>query len=378
MPENTTILGAAKVTGKTNDGLSVARAAELHPDASTPRSPRPAGAANPSSSPSAATPSRASRRTSTRATRSSAACSPRPTAALDSDPTLAFLPTQAWSGGVDFTRYFGDRDWLVEGNVLFSQRQRRPRRRSTRCRRTPSTTTSGRTPPTSASTRTRRRSPATAVSLRGGTSGKGRFRLTDHFHWYSPGLDLNDVGYLRQADLVANQVFVGWSESTPKGIFRDYSFQASREDHWDFGGLQTKASTGLDASGTFKNKWGAPRTSPSTRTSTPARCAAAPRCARTTTSRRRLRARTDTSRRGSFSLHGEHAWASSDDSRKTSLEFEANVRPPAGCRCSAEVGYEKLAGRPAVRRLGGVDRGPALGARPDRPGHLVRSRSGRT
>ncbi len=117
-------------------------------------------------------------------------------------------------------------------------------RRSTRCRRTRCTTTSGRTPPTSASTRTPPRSPATAGRCASARSGKGRFRATSHFHWYSPGLDLNDVGYLRQADVKANQVFLGWSESRPKGIFREYSFQGSREDQWDFGGLHTKSATG--------------------------------------------------------------------------------------------------------------------------------------
>ena len=58
-------------------------------------------------------------------------------------------------------------------------------------------------------------------SVRFGRSDNSRLRLTDHFHWYSPGLDLNDVGFLRQADVIANQVFLGWSEPTPQGIFRE-------------------------------------------------------------------------------------------------------------------------------------------------------------
>ena len=94
-------------------------------------------------------------------------------------------------------------------------------------------------------------------SVRFGRSDTSRLRLTDHFHWYSPGLELNDVGYLRQADVIANQVFLGWSETTPRGIFRSYSVQLAREDQWDFGGLQTRSATGLEASGQFKNKWGA-------------------------------------------------------------------------------------------------------------------------
>ena len=91
--------------------------------------------------------------------------------------------------------------------------------------------------------------------MRFGRSETSRLRLIDHFHWYSPGLDLNDVGYLRQADVIANQVFLGWSEPTPKGIFRSYSVQLAREDQWDFGGLATRSTTELEASAQFKNKW---------------------------------------------------------------------------------------------------------------------------
>jgi hypothetical protein len=58
-------------------------------------------------------------------------------------------------------------------------------------------------------------------------SGKRRLRLSDKFYWYSPGLDLNDVGYLRRADLMANEVWVGWAELSPKGAFRSYCSSSS-------------------------------------------------------------------------------------------------------------------------------------------------------
>ena len=139
--------------------------------------------------------------------------------------------------------------------------------------------------------------------MRFGRSDTSRLRLTDHFHWYSPGLDLNDVGYLRQADLIANQVFLGWSETTPQGIFRSYSVQLAREDQWDFGGLETRSHTELEASGQFKNKWArARRASPTTGRGRHPRCsAAAPPCAGTTTTRRSSALGSDHSRRVSAS-----------------------------------------------------------------------------
>jgi len=92
-------------------------------------------------------------------------------------------------------------------------------------------------------------------SIRLGRSGKGRFGVTDHLLWYSPGLDFNEVGYLKQADILANQVFLSWSEPAPKGPFREYSFELSRRDSWDFGGLATEGVTSAHASGQFRNKW---------------------------------------------------------------------------------------------------------------------------
>ena len=41
---------------------------------------------------------------------------------------------------------------------------------------------------------------AASPPVKFGTSGKGRFRATSHFHWYSPGLELNDLGYLEAPD----------------------------------------------------------------------------------------------------------------------------------------------------------------------------------
>jgi hypothetical protein len=100
----------------------------------------------------------------------------------------------------------------------------------------------------------------TSLSGHGGAAGFGRsdtsrLRLADRFHWYSPGFDLNESGYLRQADVLANQAISGWTETRPKGPFRSYSAQATREDQWDFSGLQTWANTIADVSTQFRNRW---------------------------------------------------------------------------------------------------------------------------
>ena len=211
-------------------------------------------------------------------------------------------------------------------------------------------------------------------SVRFGRSDTSRLRLTDHFHWYSPGLDLNDVGYLRQADLIANQVFLGWSEPTPRGIFRSYSVQLAREDQWDFGGLQTTlAHTELEASGQFKNKWArrGERLDYQDVVDTRACCAAGPRCAGTTTTRRSSGGGTDDSRAG-LRVARDGSYVLGARRRLAGLEPRAglNLRPSNRLSLSGSVSLREAARQPAVRGDRRRGRRPALGARPHRPGHL--------
>jgi len=252
VPEATTILGAVKVTGKTNDGLSVAVLQSFtqkeHGDVSGPY-----GSSRPVVEPFGSyTAGRVQKDWSKGNTILGGMVTS--THRWIDDPSLAVLPTQAWSGGVDFIQYFDDRFWLLDAKVVGSRVE--GDRAAIRALQTSPVHYYQR--PDAAHLAVD--DAATSLgghggSVRFGTSGKGRFRATSHFHWYSPGLELNDVGYLRQADLKANQVFLGWQESKPKGVFREYSFQGSREDHWDFGNLHTKSVTGIDAYGTLENKW---------------------------------------------------------------------------------------------------------------------------
>jgi hypothetical protein len=252
LPESTTILGAFKVTGKTNGGLSVAalqgftqkeqvdiasaaggRAAVVEPFGSytVGRLHKDWDKGNTSLGGMLTSSHR-----------------------WISDASLAFLPTQSTTGGIDFTRYFANRAWVLETNGAFSRVNGDPaailalQTNAVHYYQRPGAGHLG-------VDALRTSLSGHGGSARFGRSDTSRLRLVDHFHWYSPGFDLNDVGYLRQADLIANQVFLGWSEPTPRGLFREYSFQLSREDHWDFGGLQTMATTAGEASAQFKNKW---------------------------------------------------------------------------------------------------------------------------
>jgi hypothetical protein len=338
-PESTTILGAVKVTGKTNGGLSVAvlqaftqkeHGEVTGVDGSSRRTVEPAG------SYTAARVQKDFRKGNTILGGMITS-----THRWISDPALEFLPTQAWSGGVDFVQYFDDRFWVLDTKIVGSRVE--GDRTAMQALQTDPVHYYQRPDATHLGVDEN----ATSLgghggSVRFGTSGKGRFRATSHFHWYSPGLDLNDVGYLRQADLKANQVFLGWSESKPKGIFREYSFQGSREDHWDFGNLHTRSTTGADLSATFENKWGAAgHVSRSALVDTRA-LFGGPALRSSDLWVASARVSSDNSRKAYGGVKFERAWTLEGDSRSNDLSVEASIRPSGRLTFSATGQFLRL------------------------------------
>ena len=66
----------------------------------------------------------------------------------------------------------------------------------------------------------------TSLSGHGGTvqagkGGSGHFKFSAGATWRSPGLELNDVGFLRQADEIMQWSWLGYQVWKPFSIFRD-------------------------------------------------------------------------------------------------------------------------------------------------------------
>jgi Domain of unknown function (DUF5916)/Carbohydrate family 9 binding domain-like len=336
-PESTTILGAIKLSGKTPGGLSVGLIQSLT-QKETAQITSPAGDRGQPVEPFGSyTVARVHKdwgqgHTSLGAMLTSAH-------RWISDPALAFLPTQSTTGGVDFARYFANRSWVLEATGVFSR------------------VTGDREAITALQTDAvhyYQRPGAShlgvdenATSLSGyggsvhlGRAENGRLRLTDYLHAYSPGLELNDLGYLRQADVVANQAQIGWSEPSPKGIFRTYSFGLWRDDYWDFGGLRANASTGVHASAQFANKWTASTRIGFDQVVDTRALRGGPALRWHDYFHALLAGGSDPSRRIALSGQAERSWAVDDDSRSTNLLADLNLRPSNRLSLSGEVSYE--------------------------------------
>jgi hypothetical protein len=339
LPESTTILGAFKVTGKTAGGLSVA-ALQAFTQKETVTVVSPLGQRDLVVEPFGSyTVGRLHKDWGKGHT--SLGGMVTSTHRWAGDSGLAFLPAQATTAGLDFTRHFAHRSWVVEASGILSHvtgdpaallaLQTNPVHYYQRPDASHLEVDPGRTSLS-----------GYGGSARFGRSETGRLRLTDQFHFYSPGLELNDAGYLRQADLIANQVFLGWSEPKPKGLFRSYTAQLSREDQWDFGGLATRSTTALDASAQFKNKWRVETRLAYDDVVDTRMLRGGPALRWHDYFTTSLGASTDSSRRVSVSVEGERAWARDDDSRSAEVAGHLNLRLSNRLSLSGSTSYEQL------------------------------------
>lgn len=88
-----------------------------------------------------------------------------------------------------------------------------------------------------------------------GKGSKGLWRYSTELGWRSPGLDLNDLGYLQTADLIRQKNTLSYFINKPVSIFRTYSIGVEQGNNWDFGRQYLSSDFGLNASADFKNKW---------------------------------------------------------------------------------------------------------------------------
>lgn len=69
-----------------------------------------------------------------------------------------------------------------------------------------------------------------------GKLGQGHLKYVAGLTWRSPGLELNDMGYLRQADVLMQFIWAGYNIWKPFAIFRDFNFNFNQWAGWDFSG----------------------------------------------------------------------------------------------------------------------------------------------
>lgn len=170
------------------------------------------------------------------------------------DDNLGFLHDQAYTGGIDAYHSWKDRTYALSFNSVFSW-----------VHGTPEAMFRTQTSPLRYFQRPDARHveldpDRTSLAGHGGTlvlqkMGGGRIQAASGVTWRSPGLELNDMGYLRNADNIMQFLWVGYRIYEPFSIFRSVNININQWRCWDFSGENTSDGGNINLGGQFKNYW---------------------------------------------------------------------------------------------------------------------------
>ncbi len=166
---------------------------------------------------------------------------------------LDFLHKSAYSGGLDFRHRWGTAQWVVSGRTLFSQ----VNGSETAILNTQKSLTHNFQRPDAShlSVDENARSLAgNAGALRVAKTG-GNLNYDVDFNWRTPGFETNDVGFLRNADEINTSGGIRYSIVKPFSAFRTMAFGARTSARWDFGGQHLYQNASLEHYMEFKNYW---------------------------------------------------------------------------------------------------------------------------
>lgn len=89
-----------------------------------------------------------------------------------------------------------------------------------------------------------------------GKGGFGRWRYSERINMRSPGFELNDLGYIKLADAIDQVSRVGYMVNDPGKVFRRYSVFIDQSNQWNYGGEHLKSSFKGEIQAQLNNLWG--------------------------------------------------------------------------------------------------------------------------
>jgi hypothetical protein len=171
-----------------------------------------------------------------------------------SDSELNFLNRSAYSGGIDFRHQWHNRTYYLEGLTVFSHIRGgdeailEAQTSSQRYYQRPDAGYLTLDP-------TRTSLSGYGGNLSFGRGGNSRLRLNFSTTWRSPGLELNDLGFIRQADRIMQTAWMGYRITNPFSIFNRFNVNLNQWWGWNFGGETVFKGGNINGGGQFKNYW---------------------------------------------------------------------------------------------------------------------------
>ncbi len=170
------------------------------------------------------------------------------------ESNLDFLRKSAYSGGVDLKHNWKERNYYVEGNVVSShvmgskeaitETQQRLTHLFQRVDASHVEVDEDRTSLT-----------GTGGRLEAGKAGGGNWRYSGGLKWKSPELELNDVGFLRQADDIRQYAEISRLFLNPTKLYRRANIELEQFTSYDFEGNYNRVQYQIEGFINYKNNW---------------------------------------------------------------------------------------------------------------------------
>jgi len=167
---------------------------------------------------------------------------------------LNYLDNNAITGGLDFKQYFKERKYFLDVKLVASQingskeaildQQLSSRRYYQR----PDADYLGVDSNLTSLV-------GTGGNLSFGKNSNSGFRFAFNAAFRTPGIELNDVGYLRQSNTIFQYIWAGYSFTKPFSIFRRISINMNQWSGFDFGGVNLFNGGSFNSFVQFKNLW---------------------------------------------------------------------------------------------------------------------------
>jgi hypothetical protein len=166
---------------------------------------------------------------------------------------LNYLHKTAFTGGFDFVHKWHNKDWELDFSTYFS----RVEGSAEAITNTQKSWIHGFQRPDASYLKLD--TTRTSLSGQGGkivfSKNGGKLKFMAATAWKSPGLELNDVGYMRQADNILEVFWVGYRIYEPFSIFRNMNLNFNQWTEWNFGGELTGPGGNVNGHTQLKNYW---------------------------------------------------------------------------------------------------------------------------
>ena len=171
---------------------------------------------------------------------------------LDAD-VRDVLHKAAYTGGVDFTQYFKNKNWMLNINTAFSLVE--GSKKAITNTQESSAHYFQRPDKNYAILDTNRTSLSGAGGRMELMKQNGHWNFIGAVLWKTPGFEINDLGYMRTTDQILSVLWAGYNQFNPKGIYKSFNLNSDIFVINNFGGDMVGEGYEWNANINLKNFW---------------------------------------------------------------------------------------------------------------------------